>query len=56
MSQVDQVRAAADIVKIVGDTVELRKAGANRRPSGGGVSFRRLEESDELPELLIRQA
>jgi DNA primase len=29
MSQVDQVRAAADIVKIVGDYVKLRKAGAN---------------------------
>ena len=29
MSQVDQVRAAADIVKIVGDSVKLRKAGAN---------------------------
>ena len=24
--------------------------------SGGAASFRRLEESDELPELLIRQA
>jgi DNA primase len=29
MSQVDQVRAAADIVKIVGDYVQLRKAGAS---------------------------
>jgi DNA primase len=29
MSDVDQVRAAADIVKIVGDYVKLRKAGAN---------------------------
>jgi DNA primase len=29
MSQVDQVRAAADIVKIVGDCVKLRKSGAN---------------------------
>ena len=29
MSQVDDVRAAADIVKIVGDYVKLRKAGAN---------------------------
>ncbi len=29
MSQVDQVRAAADIVKIVRDYVKLRKAGAN---------------------------
>ncbi len=29
MSQVDQVRTAADIVKIVGDYVKLRKAGAN---------------------------
>jgi DNA primase len=29
MSQVDQVRVAADIVKIVGDYVKLRKAGAN---------------------------
>ena len=29
MSQVDQVRSAADIVKIVGDYVKLRKAGAN---------------------------
>jgi len=29
MSQVEQVRAAADIVKIVGDYVKLRKAGAN---------------------------
>src|SRR5271157_2432130 len=29
MSQVDEVRAAADIVKIVGDYVKLRKAGAN---------------------------
>jgi DNA primase len=29
MSQVDQVRAAADIVKVVGDYVKLRKAGAN---------------------------
>lgn len=29
MSQVDEVRAAADIVKIVGDHVKLRKAGAN---------------------------
>ncbi len=29
MSQVDQVRAAADIVKIVGDHVKLRKAGVN---------------------------
>jgi DNA primase len=29
MSQVDDVRAAADIVKIVGDYVQLRKAGAN---------------------------
>ncbi len=29
MSQVDQVRAAADIVKIVGDYVKLRKSGAN---------------------------
>ena len=29
MSQIDQVRAAADIVKIVGDYVKLRKAGAN---------------------------
>jgi DNA primase len=29
MSQVDEVRAAADIVKIVGDYVRLRKAGAN---------------------------
>ncbi len=29
MSQVDQVRAAADIVKIVGDYVKLRKAGVN---------------------------
>ena len=29
MSQVDEVRAAADIVKIVGDYVKLNKAGAN---------------------------
>jgi DNA primase len=29
MSQVDQVRAAADIVKITGDYVKLRKSGAN---------------------------
>ena len=29
MSQVEEVRAAADIVKIVGDHVKLRKAGAN---------------------------
>jgi len=29
MSQADQVRAAADIVKIVGDYVKLRKAGTN---------------------------
>ncbi len=29
MSQVDQVRSATDIVKIVGDYVKLRKAGAN---------------------------
>lgn len=29
MSQVDEVRAAADIVKIAGDYVKLRKAGAN---------------------------
>ncbi len=29
MSQVDQVRAVADIVKIVGEYVKLRKAGAN---------------------------
>jgi len=29
MSQVDDVRAAADIVKIVGDYVKLRKTGAN---------------------------
>ncbi len=29
MSQVEQVRAAADIVKIVGDYVKLRKTGAN---------------------------
>lgn len=29
MSQVDEVRAAADIVKIVSDYVKLRKAGAN---------------------------
>jgi DNA primase len=29
MTDVDQVRAAADIVKIVGDYVKLRKAGAN---------------------------
>lgn len=29
MSQVDEVRAAADIVRIVGDYVKLRKAGAN---------------------------
>jgi len=29
MSQVDDVRAAADIVKVVGDYVKLRKAGAN---------------------------
>jgi len=29
MSQVDQVRSAADIVKVVGDYVKLRKAGAN---------------------------
>jgi DNA primase len=29
MSQVDPVRAAADIVKIVGDYVKLRKSGAN---------------------------
>jgi DNA primase len=29
MSDVDQVRAAADIVKIVGDYVKLRKSGAN---------------------------
>jgi DNA primase len=29
MSQADQVRAAADIVKIVGDYVKLRKSGAN---------------------------
>jgi DNA primase len=29
MSQIDQVRAAADIVKIVGDYVKLRKSGAN---------------------------
>ena len=29
MSQVDQVRTAADIVKVVGDYVKLRKAGSN---------------------------
>ncbi len=29
MSQVDEVRAAADIVRIVGDYVKLRKSGAN---------------------------
>lgn len=29
MSQADEVRAAADIVKVVGDYVKLRKAGAN---------------------------
>jgi len=29
MSQVEQVKSAADIVKIVGDSVKLRKAGAN---------------------------
>jgi len=29
MSQVDQVRSAADIVKIVGDYVKLRKSGSN---------------------------
>jgi DNA primase len=29
MSQVDEVRAAADIIKVVGDYVKLRKAGAN---------------------------
>jgi len=29
MSQIDEVRAAADIVKIVGDYVKLRKSGAN---------------------------
>ena len=29
MNQVEDVRAAADIVKIVGDYVQLRKAGAN---------------------------
>jgi DNA primase len=29
MSQVDEVRAAAEIVKVVGDYVKLRKAGAN---------------------------
>src|SRR3990170_8297610 len=29
MSQVDEVRAAADIVRIVSDYVKLRKAGAN---------------------------
>jgi len=29
MTDIDQVRAAADIVKIVGDYVKLRKAGAN---------------------------
>lgn len=31
MSQVDEVRAAADIVKIVGDYVKLRKSGANMK-------------------------
>src|SRR5579884_576807 len=29
MSQVEDVRAAADIVKVVGEYVQLRKAGAN---------------------------
>ncbi|HEX5413627.1 MAG TPA: CHC2 zinc finger domain-containing protein, partial [Terriglobia bacterium] len=29
MNQVEDVRAAADIVKIVGDYVQLRKGGAN---------------------------
>src|SRR5436309_15816596 len=29
MSEVDEVRAAADIVRILGDYVKLRKAGAN---------------------------
>jgi len=29
MSEVDDVRAAADIVRIVGDYVQLRKGGVN---------------------------